>query len=311
MVTSPNTPETVERPREQARAYAEEHYDTGSVSWCAAYDAYLAALSAPSPSPASGEVERIARLAFEVAGYSPPNGEPWTWEHVVAEKWDIVERLRERARAALAPKQDEVPEAAIGEVDRIAKVLMETWYRVDPKSDVTLYPASFVANFADMARAVIAATPKPSPDRVMDGEAIRAALPQTIGRLALGDQLSEDHYCGGSHEMPDGQPIYWQERIGEYPDDIDGYCLTCAIAKAESEAGWCEHASPDARLREENEALRGLLANLEKACDNLATTRSRETYLSMVDRDHATPQLLALDDARKDARAALGGETRA
>lgn len=301
-MTPTNAPETVERLREQARAYAEEHYDTGSVSWCAAYDAYLAALSAPSPSPASGEA--LSQYGHDeifnaiVAAVRLPHG-------------GGISISVKAFRQALAPKPDEVPEAAIGEVDRIAKVLMETWYRVDPKSDVTLYPASFVANFADMARAVIAATPKPSPDRVMDGEAIRAALPQTIGRLALGDQLSEDHYCGGSHEMPDGQPIYWQERIGEYPDDIDGYCLTCAIAKAESEAGWCEHASPDARLREENEALRGLLANLEKACDNLATTRSRETYLSMVDRDHATPQLLALDDARKDARAALGGETRA
>jgi hypothetical protein len=48
------------------------------------------------------EVERLARLAFEVVGYRPPNGEPWTWEQVVAEQWDIVRRLRERARLALS-----------------------------------------------------------------------------------------------------------------------------------------------------------------------------------------------------------------
>ncbi len=71
-------------------------------------------------------------------------------------------------------------------------------------------------------------------------ERLREAFPKTIGRLSLGDQLSEDHHCAGSHDMPDGQPIYWTESIGEYPDDIDGYCLRCAIEKAESDAGWCE-----------------------------------------------------------------------
>jgi hypothetical protein len=71
-------------------------------------------------------------------------------------------------------------------------------------------------------------------------KALRAALPEKIGRLSLGERLSEEHYCGGSHDMPDGQPIYWQERGGEYPDDIDGYCLTCAIEQAESDSGWCE-----------------------------------------------------------------------
>ena len=45
---------------ERARAYAEEHYDTGSVSWCAAYDAYRAALSKPRVSR-----EEIARIIGE------------------------------------------------------------------------------------------------------------------------------------------------------------------------------------------------------------------------------------------------------
>jgi hypothetical protein len=69
---------------------------------------------------------------------------------------------------------------------------------------------------------------------------LREAMPTKIGRLTLGEELSQDHYCGGSHDMPDGQPVYWQERGGEYPDDIDGYCLACAISQAESDAGWCE-----------------------------------------------------------------------
>lgn len=80
-----------------------------------------------------------------------------------------------------------------------------------------------------------------SPSEVADTIArLRAAFPQRIGRLTLGERLSHEHYCGGSHEMPDGQPIYWQERGGEFPDDIEGFCLTCAIQNAESDAGWCE-----------------------------------------------------------------------
>lgn len=70
---------------------------------------------------------------------------------------------------------------------------------------------------------------------------VPAWLPKQIGRLHLGERLSSDsRYCGGSHKMTDGQPIYWEEGGGEYPDDIDGYCITCAIQSAESDAGWCE-----------------------------------------------------------------------
>lgn len=74
-------------------------------------------------------------------------------------------------------------------------------------------------------------------------QVMREALPKRIGRLMLGERLSKDHYCGGSHDMPDGHPVYWQERGGEHPDDIDGYCLACAIEQAESDAGWCDCAA--------------------------------------------------------------------
>lgn len=74
-------------------------------------------------------------------------------------------------------------------------------------------------------------------------QVLREVLPKRIGRLMLGERLSKDHYCGGSHDMPDGHPVYWQERGGEHPDDIDGYCLACAIEQAESDAGWCDCAA--------------------------------------------------------------------
>jgi hypothetical protein len=74
-----------------------------SAAWatglaCAVHE--LAAL--PATAPSDEMVEQIAKIAFEVVGYRPPNGEPWTWEHVVAENWSVVGSLRERARAAIA-----------------------------------------------------------------------------------------------------------------------------------------------------------------------------------------------------------------
>lgn len=42
------------------------------------------------------------------------------------------------------------------EVDRLSWLLFEAWKRVDPNSGVAKHPVSYMANFADMARAVIA-----------------------------------------------------------------------------------------------------------------------------------------------------------
>lgn len=41
------------------------------------------------------------------------------------------------------------------EIDRIAKLLMDAWARAEPNHGVTRHPASYVATFADMARAVV------------------------------------------------------------------------------------------------------------------------------------------------------------
>lgn len=42
------------------------------------------------------------------------------------------------------------------EIDRISWLLFNTWQKVDPNSSVAKHPVSYMANFADMARAVIA-----------------------------------------------------------------------------------------------------------------------------------------------------------
>jgi len=76
------------------------------------------------------------------------------------------------------------------------------------------------------------------------GAGEREVFPKRIGQLSLGERLSdgEDRQCAGGCDqpIPAGHAIYWPERIGEYPDDIDPSCISCAIAKAESEQGWCE-----------------------------------------------------------------------
>jgi hypothetical protein len=47
-------------------------------------------------------------------------------------------------------------ESRAPEIDRVAKILLAAWMMADPTSDVALHPASYVATFADMARAIIA-----------------------------------------------------------------------------------------------------------------------------------------------------------
>ncbi|MDH7638979.1 hypothetical protein [Sphingomonas oryzagri] len=65
----------------------------------------------------------------------------------------------------------------------------------------------------------------------------------------------------------------------------------------------------DAKETRERE-MREALGNLESACDRVAATRGRETYLLMIDHDKAGEALEALDEARRAARLALsaGGE---
>jgi len=60
----------------------------------------------------------------------------------------------------------------------------------------------------------------------------------------------------------------------------------------------------EAQLARQGEALKGL----EQACDALAITRSRETYLRMVEVDKASDALIALDNARIRARSTLSPE---
>lgn len=46
-------------------------------------------------------------------------------------------------------------ESRKAEVNRVAKLLMDAWAKAEPNHNVTKYPASYVATFADMARAVV------------------------------------------------------------------------------------------------------------------------------------------------------------
>jgi len=41
------------------------------------------------------------------------------------------------------------------EIDRVARLLMETWAKAEPDHPVTKYPVSYIATFVDMARVVV------------------------------------------------------------------------------------------------------------------------------------------------------------
>lgn len=58
-------------------------------------------------------------------------------------------------------------------------------------------------------------------------------LPQHIGRLHLGERRSDgERLCSHGHPVAAGQALYWPERMGEYPDDMDPLCLAHAIEQA-------------------------------------------------------------------------------
>ena len=83
----------------------------------------------------------------------------------------------------------------------------------------------------------LAAAPTPDAAASEAGE----VLPQHIGRLHLGERRSDGkRLCSHGHPVAVGQALYWPERLGEYPDDIDPLCLAHAIEQAVDDNGWCE-----------------------------------------------------------------------
>lgn len=87
------------------------------------------------------------------------------------------------------------------------------------------------------------------------------ALPEQIGRLHLGDRVSDGHrLCSWGHEIPAGHPLYWPEQISQY-DDSDPCCLAHAIEQSESEQGYGVSAVPSAAPDEVVEAVKRAIMN--------------------------------------------------
>jgi hypothetical protein len=85
------------------------------------------------------------------------------------ERW-----LAQHGRAAPPAAQPVAPtREAVGQ---LARALLDEWKRVDPRSNVAQHPESYVANFADMARLVLATHPPAVQPVVPTGAQIRAAL---------------------------------------------------------------------------------------------------------------------------------------
>lgn len=79
-------------------------------------------------------------------------------------------------------------------------------------------------------------------------ENVTQAFPQQIGRVHLGEHPSDgERLCSHSHPVPAGHPLYWPERLGEYPDDVDPLCLEHAIEQTVSDNGYCDCLAHTAR----------------------------------------------------------------
>jgi len=111
----------------------------------------------------------------------------------------------------------------------------------------------------EAAVSTLAQTPSPKPaGNPVSAASGEAWYPETIGRLHLGAVRGDgERECAGGCDkiIPAGQPVYWPERLGEYPDDVDPSCLECAISKSEGDQSWCERcdnpalsqSTPDAK----------------------------------------------------------------
>ena len=114
------------------------------------------------------------------------------------------------------------------------------------------------------------------------------AFPQQIGRVSLGKRRSDgERLCSHSHEVPVGHPLYWPERMGEYPDDMDPLCLEHAIEQAVSDNGWCEKClAAEASLQEVAAPTADLVDRVAAAIarsDGLSWTEQCGYELSAVD----------------------------
>lgn len=81
-------------------------------------------------------------------------------------------------------------------VNALAIVLMKAWGKADPNSGVSQHPASYTANFADMARAALASTP--SPAQPTEANVPLEEGPATIRMMPESPETSQRHwsmYC--------------------------------------------------------------------------------------------------------------------
>lgn len=157
--------------------------------------AAIAAMNPKPAEPASGVggpgimVPRHATDAMMQAGlYHMPDGVEWAdlftaWHAMfdcIAEDGGMTTSL------PATPATEKAVEPVAG-VDELANVMIDAWKLADPKSGVAQYPASYIATFADMARAVRTKYPSAA-----DVAAMREALP--VMKSAFRTTTSGDGY---------------------------------------------------------------------------------------------------------------------
>lgn len=129
----------------------------------------------------------------------------------------------------------------LDDVNRLANVMLDTWKRVDPNSAVAKYPASYIANFADMARAILALSPAPDADTVMVprdagelADAVAGALAKygvAYSHATLMDMATADRKWR-VHETGYGNPFDRDEWLGEFDNKPDANAFCAELRRA-------------------------------------------------------------------------------
>lgn len=110
-------------------------------------------------------------------------------------------------------------------------------------------------------------------------------LPQNIGRLHLGDRVSDGEgcRCNWDHDIPGGQALYWPEQMGRH-DDSSPLCLEHAIEQYANDTGCGASAGSDLKLGAAQERILELEARLASLLE--ALTPSGDTKAAYIGEFH-------------------------
>lgn len=114
------------------------------------------------------------------------------------------------------------------QVNEVARVLKAAWDKAEPEHGVTLYPASYMATFADMARAVLAMLPL----RVAPSREVVSRTIDHVGWDERAEKFDPDRAAGAIAGLFASQPT-----VAEVRAEAWGECVMADELDARAEHG--------------------------------------------------------------------------